>query len=105
MQQGLERGGRRAIADEDDVQIRLLVEMHRPLDSGKDPRGVVAKRATAKERQKHAVVTMASRIDDRRTQRGLIRGLEHELGEGCPQMRRMRGIGHRQGRVLPPVTK
>ena len=60
MQQGLDRGRRRAIADEDDVQIRLLVEVHGTVDSGNDPSGVVAKRAAAEEREKHAVVAMAS---------------------------------------------
>ena len=81
MQQRLERGRRCAIADENDVQLRLLVEVHGTVDSSNDPPGVVTKRAAAEERQKHAVVAMASCIHDRRTQRGLIGGLEREPGE------------------------
>ena len=99
-QQGLERRSRRAIADEDDVQICLLVEVHSPFDGGNDPRAVVAKDTAAKQREKHAVVAMASRIDDRRTQSGIIGGLEYQLGKGSPQPRRMQGIGHGQGGTI-----
>src|SRR5262249_44248793 len=85
VQQGRECGRRGAIAGGDDRQIRLLIEVHGPLNGGNDPRDVIAKRATAEERQEHAVVAMALCIHQCRTQRSLIGGLEHELGEGGPQ--------------------
>src|ERR1044072_2217896 len=71
---GIERG----IADDCDVELHILVETQRALDGSDYPRLVVAERSATKQRKEQPVTPMALCIQDRHTNRCLIRRLKNK---------------------------
>src|SRR5438132_9759279 len=92
MNELLDIGRGRAITDDGYVKINMLVEVQGTLDASNDPIGFVAERSAAEQRKKHAVVSIADRMQDRRTHRCLIGCLENKPCECRPKMRSMLGI-------------
>src|ERR1043166_4001572 len=72
------------IADDCDVELHILVETQRALDCSDYPRLVVAERSATKQRKEQPVTPMALRIQDRHTNRCLIRRLKNKPCERLP---------------------
>ena len=72
----LDVGIGRAIADDCDIELYILVKGQGPLDSPNDPGRFVAERSATEQRKKQSVTSMVDRIQDRRTNGCLIGCLE-----------------------------
>ena len=91
---------RRAMAHDRHLKIVAFMESQGAFDGAHDPIGIVAKRSSTQQRQKHPPIAGALRVQDRGANRRFIRSVENEAREIFPEFGRKMGIGDRQGGTI-----